>query len=101
MHNDIVGYEHPVPRKFFTLEIVDLEDETGVKLVDFMEKIYSQHDAVAYKLTLRGRNLLEKLMYGSLVMGLSSVILAELRGLNPVETRNITLYKQEASKIFH
>jgi glucose/mannose-6-phosphate isomerase len=101
MHNSIVGYEHPVTRRFFTLEIVDPEDEAGFKLVEFMEKIYSQHDAVAYKLTLRGGNILEKLMYGSLVLGLTSVMLAELRGLNPAETKNITLYKQEASKIFH
>ncbi|MEM4490175.1 MAG: SIS domain-containing protein [Desulfurococcaceae archaeon] len=100
MHNDIVGYEHPVPRKFCVLEIVDPSDAIGNKLVDFMEKIYLQYDTKLYKFTLDGNNTLEKLMYGSLILGLSSSMLAEIRGLNPVETKNITLYKHEASKIF-
>lgn len=100
MHNDIVGYEHPVPRKFSVLELIDPSDVVGARLVDFMDKIYMQNDAKLYKLTLNGGNLLEKLMYGSLVLGLSSIMLAELRGLNAVETRNITIYKHEANKIF-
>ena len=100
MHNDIVGYENPVPRRFCILEVRDPDDPLGSKLVDFMEKIYRQHDAVTHGLKLSGHSLLEKLVYGSLVLGLSSVKLALLRGLNPIETRNISMYKHEASGIF-
>lgn len=100
MHNDIVGYEKPVYRKFGVLEIVDPENAVGARLVDFMERIYSKNDTVYYKFKLRGRNMLEKLMYGSLVLGLASVELAERRGLNPVETESIVLYKKSVKEIF-
>lgn len=100
MHNDIVGYEKPIYRKFGVLEIVDPENTVGVRLVNFMERIYSENDAVYFKLELRGRNMLEKLMYGSLVLGLASVKLAEKRGLNPAETGSIVLYKKSVSNIF-
>lgn len=100
MHNDIVGYERPAYKKFGVLEVVDPENAVGVKLVNFMEKVYSKNDTVYFRLELRGRNMLEKLMYGSLVLGLASIKLAERRKLDPAETENITLYKKSVNEIF-
>ncbi|MEM0045475.1 MAG: SIS domain-containing protein [Desulfurococcaceae archaeon] len=100
MHNDIVGYEKPVYRKYGVLEIVDPENTVGVKLVNFMERVYSENNAVYFRLELRGRNMLEKLMYGSLILGLASVKLAERRLLDPAETKSILLYKRSVREIF-
>lgn len=100
MHNDIVGYEAPVPSRFSILEIVDPGDRVGVSLVDFMRKMLSSLDIRAYRLELEGRSIIEQTLYGSLVAGLSSVILAEKRGMPPAETKSITIYKKEAERIF-
>lgn len=100
MHNDIVGYETPTPRGLGVLELVDPDDSVGSKLVDFMEKIYSKQDSTLYRLWLKGKSTLEKLMYGSLVVGIASVKLAELRGVNPAETPYIAQYKSTTPEIF-
>jgi glucose/mannose-6-phosphate isomerase len=100
MHNDIVGYESPVPSKFAVLEILDPTDRVGVELVEFMDRVYRLLDTQVYRLELKGSILLEKLMHGSLVLGLASVYLGVKRGADPVTTKSIAMYKSEASKIF-
>jgi glucose/mannose-6-phosphate isomerase len=100
MHNDIVGYEAPVSSKYSVVEIVDPGDSVGVKLVKFMDEVYRQHDSETYTLYLNGETLLEKLLYGSLVLGLVSAKLAALRGIDPAETRSIVQYKKQAYTIF-
>jgi len=100
MHNDVVGYEVPVFRDICVLEIVDPSDSVGVELVDFMRSIYSELTSTSHRLELRGDNTLEKLMYGSLVAGLSSTLLGTMRGLDPLATRSIQLYKSRAPGIF-
>lgn len=100
MHNDIVGYENPVPRSFGVVEILDPVNSVGVNLIEFMRKLYSKHDAVFCRLELQGDNFLEKLMYGSLVSGLASVILANLRGIDPAATPSISLYKKASQEIY-
>ncbi|MEM4846647.1 MAG: SIS domain-containing protein [Thermosphaera sp.] len=100
MHNDIVGYESPFLKDFSILEIVDPDDKVGVSLVNFMERIYSRITSKFYRLSLEGGNLLEKLMYGSLLLGLSSCKLARIRGLDPLRTLYIQEYKNEAESIF-
>jgi glucose/mannose-6-phosphate isomerase len=100
MHNDVVGYEALVARDLCVLELVDPTDEAGVELVDFMESIYRDVAAKTRRLALVGGSALEKLMYGSLVAGLASTLLGELRGVDPLETRTIKLYKSRAREIF-
>ncbi|MGC8982995.1 MAG: bifunctional phosphoglucose/phosphomannose isomerase [Desulfurococcaceae archaeon] len=100
MHNDVVGYEAPTTRRLAVLEVVDPSNEVGTKLVDFMRSIYSEHDAAFYRLAAAGRNVLEKAMYLSLVAGLASVMLAEMRGLDPAATKSIAMYKKKAAEIF-
>ncbi len=93
-HNDIVGWEKPYTREWTVLEIIDPSDHVGTRLVDFMEEIYRGNGYPVKKLLLKGENILEKLVYGSLVLGLASVKLARLRGIDPLETRNIARYKE-------
>ena len=100
MHNDIVGCEAPLHRDYCVIEIVDLGDVAGHKLVEFMRSIYSELTNSFYRVELRGENFLEKLLYGSLVGGLTSTLLAELRGLDPLTTRTIQLYKSRVLNIF-
>jgi len=100
MHNDIVGYEHPVETGLKVVEVVDPGDNVGVRLVDFMHNIYVDAGAGTYRLTLEGERLLDKILYGSLVFGLASCRLARLRGLDPLETRSINRYKESVYSIF-
>ncbi|AFL67000.1 bifunctional phosphoglucose/phosphomannose isomerase [Desulfurococcus amylolyticus DSM 16532] len=103
MHNDIVGYEEPsgisgIPLKI--IEIFDPVDEVGCRLVEFMDEIYKGVNAWRHRLSLRGETLLDKLIYGSLVLGVASVKLAVLRGIDPLETRSIKRYKESVHNIF-
>lgn len=100
MHNDIVGYESPITSKFGVLEIFDSEDHVGRKLIEFMELIYRDLGSRIYRLDLKGGGVLEKIIYGSLVLGLASVQLAELRKLDPTITKSINLYKERATEIY-
>jgi glucose/mannose-6-phosphate isomerase len=100
MHNDVVGLEAPVVRDICVLELVDPGSATGVRLVEFMKGIYSELGAIVHRLDVRGESTLEKLMYGSLVAGLTSSRLGELRGLDPAATRTIQLYKSRVAEIF-
>ena len=98
-HNDIVGWENPFTDKWIILEIVDPSDSTGVKLINFMDEIYREKRYPIKRLILEGRDFLQKLLYGSLVLGLASVKLARLRGIDPLETRNISKYKANVHEI--
>jgi len=101
MHNDIVGWERPFPgNKYSVVAIVDPGDKPGSKLVDFMTGIYEKNNIPVYRFLLKGDNILEKLLYGSLVLGLASVKLARIRGLDPLETTSIADYKSRVRDIF-
>lgn len=100
MHNDIVGYEGPLPVSPAVIELIDPGDEVGRKLVEFMEKIYLSVNGKVLRVELLGDNLLEKMLYGSLLLGIASCRLAELRGVDPLETRGIKEYKGFASAVF-
>lgn len=102
MHNDIVGYEAPTLRELAVVEVVDPGDAVGRKLVDFMETMYANYcTAEFYRLELRGESILEKLLYGSLIAGLASTLLATKRRLDPAETKSILNYKYASKSIFH
>ncbi|WP_245526495.1 SIS domain-containing protein [Desulfurococcus mucosus] len=98
MHNDIVGYEQPgIPLR--VVEVVDPSDRVGRGLVEFMHGVYVETGASTYRLALRGGTLLEKMMYGSLVLGLASCRLARLRGIDPLETKSIKRYKESVDSL--
>ncbi|QOR94389.1 bifunctional phosphoglucose/phosphomannose isomerase [Thermosphaera chiliense] len=100
MHNDIVGYEEPFFKDFTVLEVVDPGDRVGVMLVDFMRTIYGRVTKSFHRLVLEGGSLLDKILYGSMVFGLSSCKLARMRGIDPLKTASIQEYKKAAGAIF-
>jgi glucose/mannose-6-phosphate isomerase len=100
MHNDIVGWEHPFTNNYSVIALRDPDDKPGYRLVEFMMDIYSEKRIPVYTIDLRGSNLLEKLLYGSLLLGLASVKLARMRGLDPLATTSISKYKAQVDKIF-
>ncbi len=93
-HNDIVGWENPYVDDWVVLSIMDKDDDIGARLVEFMEKEYAKRNYPIYRLVLKGKSLLEKLLYGSLVLGLASVKLARLRDIDPLKTESIARYKK-------
>jgi len=100
MHNDIVGYEKPYKFPACVLAVKDPGDRVGSRLVDFMIDIYKGLGYPVKVLELRGASDLEKLMYGSLVLGLASVRLARMRGIDPLATESIHRYKSMVNEIF-
>lgn len=101
MHNDIVGWEKPFEgNKYTVLAISDPSDKPGSRLVDFMTNVYERNNIPVFRLELRGSCLLEKLLYGSLVLGFASVKLARMRGLDPLKTTSIAEYKAGVQEIF-
>ncbi|MEM2024976.1 MAG: bifunctional phosphoglucose/phosphomannose isomerase [Desulfurococcaceae archaeon] len=100
MHNDIVGYESSFPLELSVIEVVDPDNSIGRKLVEFMESVYLNSGARLFRLGLKGRNILEKIMFGSIIWGLASVSLAELRTLDPSSTKSIYMYKERAHEIY-
>ncbi len=100
MHNDIVGWEDPFENKYSVVAVKDPGDKTGCRLVDFMTRIYERNNIPVYMVELKGDNILEKLLYGSLLFGLASVKLARIRGLDPLKTTSIYEYKSVVNKIF-
>ena len=67
--------------------------------MEFAENYYKQIGLPVKTLILSGTNTLEKLLYGSLILGLASVYLAKMYNVNPVETKSITQYKNMLHKI--
>lgn len=101
MHNDIVGWERDIGVKFKVLALKDPFDPLGSSLVDYMLRIYSKRGYPTFVLELKGSTLLDKLIYGSLVLGYASVMLAEKTGVDPLKTESIREYKEFAKTIFN
>ncbi|MET1159747.1 MAG: bifunctional phosphoglucose/phosphomannose isomerase [Thermoprotei archaeon] len=100
MHNDIVGWEKPYSTDYAVLSVVDPDDSIGLKLVEYMESVYRELGIPVYRIELKGSSFLDKLMYGSLLLGYSSIELAYKRRINPLVTTSIAKYKEIASRIY-
>lgn len=98
-HNDIVGWENPFINKYTVLEIADPDNPIGLKLIEFMDEIYMEKGYPVKRVLLKGEHFLQKLLYGSLVLGLASVKLARLLRIDPLETKNISKYKSRVYDI--
>jgi len=99
-HHDIVGWENPIsPGVWYGVIIEDVEDINSSKLLDFVEYTLSSKGIRTLTIKLKGDNIFEKLMYGSLLIGFTSVSLAEIYGVNPLTTRSIAQYKDIIKKI--
>lgn len=92
-HNDIVGWEGWLS----VVKAVIIWDEDSV--VKFANDFLRGLGVPTYVLKLRGDDYLAKVLYGSLVAGLTSVYLAGLRGVNAEETKSIETYKKFISRV--
>jgi glucose/mannose-6-phosphate isomerase len=99
-HNDIVGYEGS--RGNFKVLILDPKDETiySDMLTNFILSYLRDLGFEALSLELKGKSPLTKLIYGSHIAGLSSVMIAESKSINPLQTISINKYKEFLKKIF-
>lgn len=93
-HNDIVGWEGS-PRDLFKFVVLrDLPDP----LVDFALGYARELGYPATVLDVGRSGYLGTVLYGSWVVGMASVILAKLRGVDPARTSSISRYRELAEK---
>ncbi|HIQ03488.1 MAG TPA: bifunctional phosphoglucose/phosphomannose isomerase [Desulfurococcales archaeon] len=98
-HNDIVGWEKPPATSNMKCLIVNCNEDKCKHLLNFVKEAISRVNIKCYTLNLKGDSDLNKLMYGCLVGGLASVYLARFRGVNPIETTSISMYKNIIVKL--
>jgi len=93
-HHDIVGWENPIsPGIWHGLLVKDPEDINTSKLIDFANYLLSEKGVRSTSMELRGDNFFEKIIYGSLLAGFTSISLADLYGVDPLVTQSIAKYK--------
>ena len=90
-HNDIVGWEAAVVSDRALIIESDIEYERA--LLSFYAEYLQERGFEVAELKLRGRSLLAKYLYGSLIAGLASVRIAKIRGVDPLTTHSISKYK--------
>ncbi len=91
-HNDIVGWEHTRNDECCLVLLSDLEYEN--KLLKFYADYLFDHGFRILSFDPIGSNTLARIMYGFLVAGLASVDLAKIRGIDPLATESIAMYKK-------
>jgi glucose/mannose-6-phosphate isomerase len=87
-HNDIVGWELPLS---IVKSLVIWDDDL---VIEFLIEYLRGRGVELEVLKLLGDDLLSKMLYGSYIAGLTSVYLAELRGVKAEETKSIDMYKE-------
>jgi glucose/mannose-6-phosphate isomerase len=89
-HNDIVGWEAAKLKDVVILIDSDVDYEN--KLIEFYDEYLESLNIKTYTLKLAG-NIIERYLYGSLIAGIASVYVAQNRGLDPLITKSIAMYK--------
>lgn len=97
-HNDIVGWEKPPITSNMKCLIVNCNEDMCKHILNFVKEVISRVNVECSTLNLKGDNDLNKLMYGCLVGGLASVYLARFRGVDPIKTASIGMYKNLITK---
>ncbi|MCS7108479.1 MAG: bifunctional phosphoglucose/phosphomannose isomerase [Sulfolobales archaeon] len=94
-HNDIVGWELPINLEVLRALIIWSDDP----IIEFASNYLREVGVKTYIFKLLGYGVLSKVLYGSLVAGLTTTYLAELRGIKADETKSIDEYKKFLSSI--
>ncbi|MEM2404769.1 MAG: SIS domain-containing protein, partial [Candidatus Methanomethylicia archaeon] len=99
-HNDIVGYEGS--RGNFKVLILDPKDESiyTYMLRSFILNYLRDLEFKVLSLELKGSSPLTKLIYGSHIAGLLSVMIAKAKNINPLQTKSIDKYKEFLKTVF-
>ncbi len=100
-HNDIVGWEMPYSREYTAIILRSRKggDEVSNHMLDYAAEYYKSIGLRVEVLECIGENLLSQLVYGSLIAGLVSIVLAEKRGIDPIRTISIERYKKAISNV--
>ncbi|MEM1623803.1 MAG: bifunctional phosphoglucose/phosphomannose isomerase [Sulfolobales archaeon] len=89
-HNDIVGWEG-IPRNWLRVVAIKGDQDPAIDFaLDYLREL--GHDVRALEICRYG--YLETVLYGSWLVGLASVFLAGLRGVDPEVTTSIEKYKE-------
>lgn len=90
-HNDIVGWERYLVKD--KAIVIDSDIEYEKMLLKFYADYLRDVGFAIYYLQLNG-NIIERLLFGSLVAGIASVRIADKFGFDPMQTRSIAKYKE-------
>ncbi len=93
-HNEIQSW--PSAAEKYTLVLLDPGEEPHTSLLQGAAGIAGLE---SYRLVLRGESFLERILWGSLVGGLASIKLAELRGVDPAEIPAIKEYRGRVEEL--
>lgn len=89
-HNDIVGWENTRLKDVAILINSDIEYEN--ELLEFYKNYLRSVGLTTFTLELSG-NIIERCLFGSLVAGITSVYIAHRKGIEPLQTKSIAMYK--------
>uniref|UniRef100_A0A7C5YVX2 Bifunctional phosphoglucose/phosphomannose isomerase n=1 Tax=Ignisphaera aggregans TaxID=334771 RepID=A0A7C5YVX2_9CREN len=95
-HNDIVGWEAAEFKDKAIFIDSDIEHEN--ELINFYADYLRDIGIDIYLLKLKG-SIIERFIFGSLIAGIASVKLAQIRGIDPLKTKSITMYKKMLQNI--
>ena len=94
-HNDIVGWERQRINGKAIVIGSDIDYEN--MLLDLYSDYLRSVGFDVFYLDLEG-NILQRYLYGSLIIGLTSVELAQRSGIDPLQTKSISMYKEFLKK---
>ncbi len=98
-HNGVEGWEAPAEPSGIAVIGFDPGDAVCSELLAYAIRVAGSRGAATYTVSLKGRSMLAKLMWGTLVAGLASLELASMRGIDPLETRLIKEYRSVVERI--
>ena len=92
-HNDIEGSLEDVEASI----IAFIHDNVCSKMVETLSEVVG---APVYSVKLSGRSPLAKLMWGTLFAGFFTLLLADKRGVSPLETARIKAFRSRYTQLF-
>jgi len=92
-HNDIEGSLEDVEASI----IAFIHDNTCSRMVKTLSEVVG---APVYPIELNGRSPLAKLMWGTLFVGFFTLLLADKRGVSPLETARIKAFRSRYAQLF-
>ncbi len=93
-HNGAEAWSRPIePSRYIIIGFLDEEDKVCSSLVKHALETVRASGASTHMVKLLGQSLLAKMMWGTLVTGLASIVAARRRGVDPLETPKIKAYR--------
>jgi len=98
-HNEFIGWSsHPVEKPFVIFDI--MSDHESIRVLERMElsdRLLSGMRPKAHQIRLQGDNLVEQMLWGSILADYVSIYVAILNGVNPEPVELIEKFKKQLS----